>query len=81
MPHETTEEDFDAWVAYVSDHLWEEAHIEATVDSFAFDRGPSRDTITCATLAQKEDLRDALERLWEKGCSDNFGLPRAEEGE
>jgi hypothetical protein len=78
----TEEADFDAWVAYVTEHIEEAVGFPVEVDSFAFtgrNAGGARDEVTGATDEQAEAIRDALSNsLWEQACADNFDQPRVE---
>jgi hypothetical protein len=70
----TREADFDAWVAYVAEHIDEATGLDVSVDAFAFTgrgAGGDKDNVSCDD-EDRETIEEALEMLWERGCAESF---------
>jgi len=68
---EATEEDFGGWVRFVSERLSGIVGFDVRVDSRAFS---DRNEVRCNTDEQEQDIRDAVERLWDQWLK--MGAPR-----
>lgn len=82
----TTAEDYDAWVDYVCVNIDEACGFDVDVDRVRFPRqtDSQRDEISHPSTssmqedaAREETIREALTALWNRGCAENFGKPRA----
>lgn len=70
MGPETTEADFDAWAAYVNEHVDAVVGETVQVEQFDFNAGQSKDRIEGATYEQRETLRRWLAvDGWEAFCA------------
>jgi hypothetical protein len=67
MGAEATEEDFDNWVAYVTDRIGKACGFEVDVSV----RGPRHvqdDRISWVDPEQRETIHEAKQSLWEQWC-------------
>ena len=74
---EASEEDYDVWVAYVSEQLGRSPLYQTVfVDWYPWAEGPETDTITGATEDQEEELRSVLRSLWREWCAKGMSIRR-----
>lgn len=75
MDKNSTEEDFDDWVGWVSENLNKIDGLSIDVDSYSFGHGPSEDSVSIVGKVDNEEelesrVREALEECWENYCCD-----------
>ena len=83
MGEESDEADYDAWVAYVTEHL-EIDGVEVTVDAARFGEGGSTRVVAGGFTDRRDieqDVRDQLAVLWDAFCADESAWPAREESE
>lgn len=76
---DVTEADFDAWAAYVLDHIEEETGIEiAEIDQFAFGHAGDDEISGADDDDERAAIRTWLAVIgWEAFCADESAWPKA----
>ncbi len=70
MGAEATEEDFDAWVAYVCANIDAVCGFDVTVETVPPKAGGQWDDIRGGDQGEREDIQRAKEQLWERWCAE-----------
>lgn len=70
MGPNASEADFDAWGAYVADHIGEALGIDAEVDQYSYRGGQADDAVRVFDEVKREEIKSWLSNDgWEAFCS------------